>query len=243
MTACVASSSVARTITIRADEWYPLNGQPNAQHPGVMIELAKAVFEPNGYAVDYDLLPWKRAVSAVEAGEFDCVVGAYPEDVPGFLLPNHHWGSVGTGLYGLSNRTTTINQLDQLLQYQVGVIKGYAYSDDALNQMIATHPSTFVAVHGSTPLESNIHKLLHQRINIIIESPPVMKNKLAKLGLEQQISLIREVGTAKPVYLACSPNIADMPDIIELVDQQTMHLKRTGDYQNILRKYGFSVGD
>jgi polar amino acid transport system substrate-binding protein len=52
----------AQTISIRADYWYPMNGDPNSDKPGYMIDLAKAIFEPQGIAVDYQLMPWSRAI-------------------------------------------------------------------------------------------------------------------------------------------------------------------------------------
>ena len=35
--------SLADTVTLRADEWYPYNGDPDAERPGYMIELAQTI--------------------------------------------------------------------------------------------------------------------------------------------------------------------------------------------------------
>jgi len=83
-------SAWSETLTIRADEWFPMNGDPDSSNPGYMIDFAKAVFEPKGIKVDYALMPWKRALYEVRKGNNDCVVGAYESEAPGFLFPDEH---------------------------------------------------------------------------------------------------------------------------------------------------------
>lgn len=93
--ALVALSTTAmanQTISIRADNWYPMNGNPESNLPGYMIELARAIFKQHGYEVNYETMPWKRALSTVKTGKHDCVVGAYKEDAPGFVFPTESWG-------------------------------------------------------------------------------------------------------------------------------------------------------
>ncbi|WP_157729877.1 transporter substrate-binding domain-containing protein [Bacterioplanes sanyensis] len=86
--------AAAQTLSIRSDTWYPMNGDPQADKPGFMIEIAKAIFEPQGITIDYRLMPWERALSEVRAGRIDCVVGAYVEDAPDFVFPEQPWGLI-----------------------------------------------------------------------------------------------------------------------------------------------------
>ena len=39
------SAIAENVVTIRADNWYPMNGEPSADQPGYMIELATAIFK------------------------------------------------------------------------------------------------------------------------------------------------------------------------------------------------------
>jgi polar amino acid transport system substrate-binding protein len=86
----VSTQINAETVTIRSDSWFPINGTPGDELPGFQIELAQRTFE----SIDYRLMPWGRAVEQVGAGKFDCVVGAYIDDTPGFVLPTENWGIV-----------------------------------------------------------------------------------------------------------------------------------------------------
>ena len=39
--------------TLRADSWYPYNGDPKAENPGYMVEVARLAFAKAGYQLDY----------------------------------------------------------------------------------------------------------------------------------------------------------------------------------------------
>ncbi|MGK5093936.1 hypothetical protein WDW89_18225 [Deltaproteobacteria bacterium TL4] len=60
-----------KILSVRADFWPPFNGDPKASRPGYMIEVLKAIFEPQGYVVDYQILSWDQALESVRKGEFD----------------------------------------------------------------------------------------------------------------------------------------------------------------------------
>ena len=65
----------ADTIRLRADYWYPFNGEPQDKNPGHMIEIAKTAWEQAGYHLDYQLMPWEESITKARAGEADCIVG------------------------------------------------------------------------------------------------------------------------------------------------------------------------
>jgi polar amino acid transport system substrate-binding protein len=125
-----SSAVLADTISIRADNWFPMNGQPNAKQPGYMIELATHIFTAAGHTVDYKLLPWERAVESVRKGEFDCVVGAYKDDAPDFVYPQAPWGMDRTVFFVKAGDSWTYTGLASFQGKKVAVIKGYAYGDE-----------------------------------------------------------------------------------------------------------------
>src|SRR5262245_47560403 len=92
-------SAYAAEVTLRADVWYPMNGEPNAANPGYMVEIAKESLAVGGHTINYQNLPWERAVTEVRAGKFDCVIGAYKDDAPDFIFPDEELGRVGQAFY------------------------------------------------------------------------------------------------------------------------------------------------
>lgn len=64
-----------------------LDGFANADGSGLWFELIRAVYEPLGIMMQYELLPLKRAQKALEAGEADAIPGLNYD--PERLMPRY----------------------------------------------------------------------------------------------------------------------------------------------------------
>src|SRR5688572_5357943 len=78
--ACFSQAGWAKTLTIGADIWCPINCDPQDEKQGIGIDLARKIFEPYGYEIRYVVIPWSRALEEVRAGKLDAVVGATHAD-------------------------------------------------------------------------------------------------------------------------------------------------------------------
>jgi len=116
----------ANTVTIRADEWSPINGVPGAKDPGYMIELVTIILAKHGHEVEYRTMPWKRSIQMVREGEFDCVVGAYKSDAPDFIFPEEPWGLIGSSFYVKKGSSWKYTNLNSLAEVRIGTIGAYA---------------------------------------------------------------------------------------------------------------------
>ena len=65
------------TLTLAADNWCPFNCQPNSTYPGYMIEIAQQVFAEYNININYQVIPWSRALRLCRAGIISAVVGGY----------------------------------------------------------------------------------------------------------------------------------------------------------------------
>lgn len=225
----------AQVISIRADFWYPMNGDPNSDSPGYMIDLAKAIFEPQGIAVDYQLMPWSRAIQETRVGKSDCVVGAYKSDQRDFIFAKAHWGIDQTLFYKLkADKWVYKGKVDALNDRKVGVISGYSYGselDEVFTQIKVQRAK------GDQAVETNIKKLITGRIDTMIESHYVMNSKLLELALTDKVVSAGDTLQGEPMYLACTPNSARSKKWIDMVDQAIPELKKSGRFKRILQKY------
>lgn len=238
----ISISTQADTIRIRADEWYPMNGDPLSEAPGYMIDLAKAIFEPHGHQINYQVMPWKRAVVETRAGNSDCVVGAIKNEAPDFLYPDNHWGVDQAAIYVFANENWRYDgQLSSLIPRKTGVILGYFYGE-ILDQYFKDHSGdAFEFVSADQPLKQNIRKLLSGRLNGIIETIPVMDAQLTLLNLADKIVFAGAVGERSLLYIGCSPNNRNSSKYIKLIDQAMPEIRRSGKLQEILNPYGLSL--
>lgn len=235
MLAVFAINLHAQTISIRADYWYPMNGDPTSEKPGYMIELAKAIFEPQGITVDYQLKPWSRSIQETRIGKSDCVVGAYKVSVPDFIFPKQHWGLDQTLFYTLANDDWRyLGDVRALDKRKMGVISDYSYGKKLDEIFIKINAQS---AKGDNALETNIKKILTGRIDTMIESHYVMANKLMEMQLSDKIISAGDTQQGAPMYLACTPNTTRTQKFITLVNQAMPKLKASGQLQKILSTY------
>ena len=225
----------AQTISIRADYWYPMNGDPTSEKPGYMIDLAKAIFEPHGITVDYKLKPWSRSIQETRIGKSDCVIGAYKVSVPDFIFPKDHWGLDQTLFYKLAKDDWQYSGDTQALSNRkIGIISDYSYGKKLDEIFIKINAQS---AKGDKALETNIKKILTGRIDTMIESHYVMADKLMDMQLSDKIISAGDSKQGAPMYLACTPDSSRTQKFVELVNQSMPKLKASGQLQKILKTY------
>lgn len=230
--------SADQIIRIRADAWYPMNGEPDSDKPGYMIEFARAIFNAQGYEVDYRTMPWTRSLFNVSLGFSDCVVGAYKEDAPGFVFPETHWGEDQTLFWKRADSQWHYDgNLASLDGLRIGLIQDYAYSP-AFDALMASDRGGAEFLHANHALHQNIQKLLLGRIDVTVESRLVMEAKLEALDMEDRIVPAGQLGAPNPMYIACSPELPESQRYVDWVDAGTARLRDTGELQAILARYG-----
>lgn len=230
----------ADTITIRADSWCPMNCDPGSEQPGYMIEFAREIAQENGHSVDYGTMPWRRAVESVRDGKFDCVVGAYIEDAPDFNFPDAHWGLDQTAVYGRADSSFNYQGLDSFHGQKVGVIGGYAYSDE-FDAFAEENTDIVQWISADNALEANIQKVAAGRLDLTLESPAVMGHKLKAMGLQDKIKRVGYLSEGSEMYIACTPNSPKTAQYVKMFGEGTKKLRENGRLEEILANYGMEA--
>ena len=225
-------------LRIRADEWYPINGKPQAERPGFAIEILRQIMRPHGVTLDYRIMPWERSVATVRAGLADCVIGAFRGDAPDFLFSDQALGRGGIHLYvrrGDDFRYVDPASLDGI---EIGVIGGYSYGPELDAYLEARAGSGVQVVKANNGLEQNIRKLLGGRIRATPELDLVMQSKLDEIGRIDDVLEAGAVNEAQPMYLACAPSLPSSAEFIARYDQGIVQLRQNGELQLLMQRYG-----
>src|SRR3990167_8856612 len=129
---------------------------------------------------------------------------------------------------------------ESLAEQRLGVINDYSYGDE-LNTYIALHHGDSERIQiaaGDTALALNIGKLMHGRVDVVLENAWVMQAMLASQG---QAGGLREAGCRAPdvpIYLAFSPALESSPRYVALFDQGVQRYRANGRLQQLLQAYG-----
>ncbi|PIE39054.1 MAG: hypothetical protein CSA52_00080 [Gammaproteobacteria bacterium] len=231
-------SALADTVTIRADEWYPFNGVPDSESPGFMIEIAARALAKGGHRVDYQNMPWERAVNAVQNGRIDCIVGTRKGSLD-LVYPEEAQGIEDTAFYAIPGKKWTLDK-KHLMANKMAVIGGYSYDEGMLDAHIAAQSGKGL-VHvskGADALDKNIKMLLAGRVDIVAESPFVMLAKLAETGKTGKVVEVARMNKPYDLYVACSPVKPSSKEYARLLTDGTRALRDSGELKVILDKYG-----
>jgi polar amino acid transport system substrate-binding protein len=239
--ASIAAAQDEKAIRIRADVWLPYNGPSRQNPPGYMIEMAKTIAEPAGYAIDYAHMPWEDALAATRKGTYDCVVGAYKSDAEDFRFPALSWGRSSQVSYALDDKGITYEGLDSLKNLRLAVIEGYSYGDDAdaYIKQHAADPKRIVLIKSSgRAAVSAVSMLIAGKADLYFEDANVMNYTLQTLAMERRVIPVGVVGETEDVYIACTPANERGARFAKLFGDGTPALRANGTLAKILAKYG-----
>ena len=237
-----ASNVVAQqenTITVRADSWPPFNADPKDPLPGYGIEILKAVFEKQGYKIDYQLMPWTRTLEEVKAGKFDGAIGAANGDAPDFVFPLEPIGEVSSVFYGKKGTTWRYDGKASLEKISLGVVDGYPFTPEIDEYIAANKKSDKVqADSGDNAIITNIKKLQAGRVDAVLESPQVMNWMLKVAGVaEGEIVPVGKTDLSDKIYVAFSPAKPDSKKYADILSEGIKQLRASGELKKILDKY------
>ena len=235
MTSSVASADALR---IRADEWCPFNCRSGDQMPGYVIELAEQIFGEAGIGVDYRILGWARSLKQARTGRVEAVVGAIAEEVEGFALS----APVGADSQAYAVRKGTRidwGAADPFGSMAVGIIRDYEYYEPVAS-LIEQHGQNRFRVQqatGDDPLDSNLKKLRHRRLDVVVDNAIVLQYRIKALGLDDELEILP--GTPpEPLFLAFSPAIDNADELASIFNAGVERYRADGRLAVILRRYG-----
>jgi len=234
----LSTKSVADTITLRTDAWCPYSCEPSAEKQGILVDVARKIFEKAGYVVDYRELNWKRAIKEVRQGKYDGLVDAYETDAPDFIFPNEHIAISKMCFFVLSEKEWKYNGLESLRGISLGVINGYSYGEN-LDRYIETYKkTTSVQVSaGIDVLKRNIKKLNKKRIDAVVEDYAVMGDFVQR---NSNYDKLRNAGClpGEKVYIAFSPAKETSTIYANLIDAGIVEMKKNGELKALFQSYG-----
>lgn len=235
----VPSISYAQTVSIWGEYHPPLNGKPDSEKPGFMIEIAQAIFKKHGYNINYKLGSRARGVMMVEEGKVDCIVNAKIKEHQSLAFPQEPWGYHAATIFAVPQSKLEFNDIEQVENINLGVIAGMRYDNGALDKYIEGKNDNVSFSYGNNAMESQVKKLLSGRTEAMVSCPLLMRGQLESMGLPMEAAKV--IGEVKPfvgMYFACGKGQSKTENFIKMIDKEIPALRESGELQKILDKYG-----
>jgi polar amino acid transport system substrate-binding protein len=221
----------ADTINISSDIWCPYICDENQ---GYVVELTDRAFDLMGHNVQFNLMPFNRALLEAQKGNIDAVLAVTPKNLVDYQL---HSGDVKIGLsyndfYTLTTNKWRFTELEDLRLHSVAIISGYDY--DTIQPHIDANPSDFYLATGETPLAMNIKRLIRGRFQVLLGNRNAITYTSKQLKMEDKIRYAGSYGTPLPLYIGFNVSMSHYADIFA---EGMAKLKANGEYDKILIKY------
>lgn len=223
----------AETVTIVADIWSPINGDPGYESPGYVVELAEIIFKEAGYDFQYKVIPWARAIQSVGTGEYSAVIGATSDNSEELNIPEMPFGILENDFYTVKNSNWVYSGPSSMEGQKLGTILGYAYGD--IQPFIERNKGTNTVQesYGNEALEKNFKKLLADRITVLVEWGPVADYMAFTNGWTNEIRHAGKGGNTLPLFLGFDPKRGDLAQVCK-------NKLEDGTVDKILGKYGLN---
>ncbi len=237
-TASSQAADKSVVLTLVADPYCPYNCAYDAIQPGYVIDLARMIFEPEGYQVQYQILPWSRAVTEVRQGSFTAAIGVSQQNGRGLILPKQPIGIVNDIFMVHRSSHWQYQGVHSLKQIHLGSVASYDYGDE-LNRYLKdpANQHRVQSLVGDQAVERNLRMLARKRIDAYIEDANVGFYMAATMGLSGQFKSAGSKGKSMPIYLGFSPKFSLSPKLAQLFDRRLQQLREEGKLKLLLRRY------
>lgn len=170
--------SAPEKVTLRADDWCPFTcvEKDAGGKKGIISDIAEEALKAKGYNVEYKVINWARALDGVQKGQFNALLGAYKDDVPGFIFPKDAQYNSKDCFWVREGEAWKYSNYESLKGKKIGVALGYGYgaSFDAFKET-AAGKKIIQSASGDFPMDQNYKKLMSQRIDGFLENLAVIE--------------------------------------------------------------------
>jgi polar amino acid transport system substrate-binding protein len=238
------SQDTQRVIIVTGDDYCPLACNPESGHNGLGYDLAKIIYEPLGWKVEYQFLPWQRGLKYFKQGRVDLLPGVPKDDTPELI--GAHFSSVPViappmCFYTRTNSRWHYSGADSLLSGKLGVIAGYYYWPE-LRGYIKAHAQDgkVELITSAKAMEISVLRLAKKRVDYFAELRPMVEYQLFKQNLAQEL---REASCLQsfPLYMAFRADFNGAAELNRQWDKQLVQLLASPDGKKLLNHYGLTL--
>lgn len=219
-----------------ADSWCPYNCTTSDSRPGYLVELAIQIFGNKGYQVEYQVMPWKRAIEMTKAGQVDAVLAVCDIEAEGLVKTRKPVGIMQNTVATTFGKPFKWTGVEAIGNRRAAMINGYGYGKDLLDWAVA-HPDQVDYSVGAGALESMIKKLASGHVDFLQDDIHVLEYRLGRMGLRQKVVLQAE-GDSYPLRIGFAPTRPDSASLAKMFDDGVAEMRRSGALAKLLKSYG-----
>ncbi|MCG4452544.1 transporter substrate-binding domain-containing protein [Pseudomonas sp. MMS21-TM103] len=230
--ACLSLAAQGQPLRIVSEAWPPYIHTENGVLRGLDYETTQIVLQRLDVEVEWQLLPWRRCLMALEQGQADGILGIFhtPEREASMLFPGEPLSQIDFVLFYAKANPHPFQHLTDLRGLKVGVSAGYWYSNRDFRE------STLFTRESAPSHAANFGKLVRKRVDLVINDRRSGHFILAQTGLEEQIRHHPQVISRNPLYLGLRRN-AGHDELAQRFASELRRFKQEPAYAALKARY------
>ncbi len=228
------------TLRVATSQWAPHADYPESDLPGYMVEIIKAIFEPQGHPIDYRIMPWNRALLAAKSGDIDALLCIDPYTDASLLYHKNPIGCYQDALIGPASLQWSFQGIESLTTVHLGVEDQYGIAQDFKDYAARPGNKMVHVITGEDPIETAYQMLERGRLDLIYNDISAFFWKLKKHSGDPSKYRVFHTLNKGSMYIGFYPQLPQASRYLDLVDQGIDQLRKSGELAQILSRYGVS---
>lgn len=228
-----AGSAMAERLRLVADAWPPFT-DATLVNGGLATDLVSTALARAGYSSEFEQVPWARALLGIGEGRYDVLVNAWYNQERTKLGQFSAEYLLNRVLF-LKRKDSPIefNNLQQLHQYPVAVVRGYAYSSEFDNDIDLQK----IPVHS---FAMAVRMLAAGRVKLTVEDEYVARYYLARESrkVRDQVEFLPKALSENSLHILVSLKNPEHQQIVAGFDRAIAAMKADGSYARLLQQHG-----
>jgi polar amino acid transport system substrate-binding protein len=228
----IPAISHAKSVSMTSNPWSPFYG-PELEDDGFISVIVRESFSAAGYDSELKFTEWTEALTAVERGDLDVLMGAYyseeREKLYHYSLPIH---SLLTGAIALNTLALDFySSYEVLNNYKLGKI-----DQSVVSKHFDSYP--FDSMTGYKGVEEGVAALLKGDIDLYVDSFEVVKQAVNNAGHDARtLKMLNPPVEQNDLFILVSKNIPNALKIRDDFNKGFITIQQNGTYENILKRF------
>ena len=218
------------------------------QITGLDVALLTKIFNNMGIELDYSEVSWKQHQLDLKNGKRDIGAGAFfTEDRAEYVYYSLPYRNEANVLYLKKGdaRDYDIENVDGMLQmfkennFSLGVVSGYKYADDRINDYIDLNRNTDLIIEAKDEKE-NFNNLFEGKIDGFLADRIVAATVAWRHGWQSQVEEHPFIIEAADIYVIFSKKTTS-PSLVNAFNKELIEFKESGEYDRTIMEYMYPV--
>lgn len=236
------AGSIGKNLKIAVFDFCPWQcpSLKDSEVPGISVEIAKRIFEKEGYKIQFIPMPYTRAIKGTEEGDYDVILNLNALTSSKVLKSKEPSAYMEMNFYVRKDEKWHYTGVNSLKDIKVISILGYNYNplSPSYQKYLSENDKSgkVIFVSGDNAPERAFRMVLAKRATTFNEDASVFEYVTFKASLRDSFKKVETLGGG-PLFAGFSPHSKSAPLHQAQFDKGIQRLRKEGALKKIFARY------